>query len=117
MTTQEVANRLVDLSREGKFEDAQVELYADNAIALESPGGAFANANNKQEVIEGGRKFRSTLKEIHGLEISDPIVNGPVFAFSFTLDATYQNDARVLFHEICSFKVHEGKIVNSSFFY
>ncbi len=56
MTTQEVATRLVSLLREGKFEDAQVELYADNATAVESTGGVFANANSRQEVIEGGRR-------------------------------------------------------------
>ncbi|ANI89697.1 hypothetical protein A9P82_10590 [Arachidicoccus ginsenosidimutans] len=117
MTTQEVATRLVSLLREGKFEEAQVELYADNATALESPGGAFTNANSKQEVIEGGRKFRSTLQEVHSLEVSEPIVSGPVFAITFALDATYNSGSRVLFQEIAAFKVQDGKIVSSSYLY
>ncbi|MES1224302.1 MAG: nuclear transport factor 2 family protein [Bacteroidota bacterium] len=117
MTTIDVANRLVSLLRKGKFEEAQVELYADNATSVESPGDAFVNANSKQEVIEGGRKFRSTLQEVHGLEISEPIVSGSVFAISFALDATFKGSGRVLFQEICSFKVQDGKIVSSSYLY
>ena len=35
MTTKEVADRLVSLCREGKIEDAQNELFANDAVSIE----------------------------------------------------------------------------------
>lgn len=38
MTTQEVANRLVELCREGKHEQAIKELYAPDIVSVEAEG-------------------------------------------------------------------------------
>ena len=36
MKIEQIAQRLVELCREGKFEQAQKELYADDAISIEA---------------------------------------------------------------------------------
>ena len=38
MTTQDVANRLVDLCRQGEFNTALDELYAKDAVSIEMEG-------------------------------------------------------------------------------
>ncbi|HEY6899064.1 MAG TPA: SnoaL-like domain-containing protein, partial [Puia sp.] len=35
MTTQEIANRLVELCQKGDFETAQKELFADDCVSIE----------------------------------------------------------------------------------
>ena len=117
MTTEKIAKRLVELCRQGQFEEAQVELYADNATSKEPDGAPLSNAKSREEVIEGGRKFRASLDKVHGLVISDPIITGSMFAVTFALDADFKGSGRALFEEICSFKVKDGKIVQSQYFY
>src|ERR1700759_1509724 len=38
MTTEQIAARLVELCRKGEYEQAQKELYADDAESVEAPG-------------------------------------------------------------------------------
>jgi hypothetical protein len=112
-TTQEIANRLVELSRNGQFEEAQTELYADNIFSHEPPAvGNFT----KTEIIDKGRVFRSGLKEVHSLAISDPIVCGNSFAITFALDATFEA-GRSSLDEVCGYKVENGKIVAEHYIY
>ena len=47
MNTQEVANRLVELCRQGKNEDAINELYADNIISREPAGTPMEHTEGK----------------------------------------------------------------------
>lgn len=117
MTTAQVADRLVSLCREGKFEEAQIELYADDALSTEPEGGALETVTSKQAVIESGRKFRASLDAVHALTISGPIISGPVFAVTFALDADFKGSGRGLFEEVCASKVENGKIVKASYLY
>lgn len=117
MTTEKIAQRLVELCRQGKFEDAQKELYANDALSIEPKGAQLPGASSLKGIIENGRNFRAGLENIHSLVISDPIVNGNTFALSFSLDADFKGAGRNLFQEICSYKVKDGKIVLEEFIY
>ena len=52
MTTQEIANQLADLCRNGEFEKAQKDLYAEDAVSIEPQESP---AFKKEE--KGGRKY------------------------------------------------------------
>jgi hypothetical protein len=41
MTTTEIAERLVALCRENKYEQAQTELYSDDAVSIEPEGSPW----------------------------------------------------------------------------
>ena len=58
LTTQEVANRLVSLCREGKFVDAIQELYAPLVVSIEPDGGHGRGGqdNTEQQGAESGRQ-------------------------------------------------------------
>jgi len=118
MTTQEVANRLVELCRQGKIEETLHELFAANAISTE------ANASMGPQVVEGltaiigkSKMFQSMVEEFHGAKISDPLIAGNYFSISWSLDVTMKGQSRMLMEEICVYKVDEGKIVSEQFFY
>ena len=53
MTTQQVADRLVELCNTGQWDKAQEELYADHAVSLELPGTPFP------EKVEGMDAIRA----------------------------------------------------------
>jgi hypothetical protein len=117
MTTQEIADRLVELCRQGQYETAQRELFADNALSLEpedSPGFAKETRGLKA-IIEKGHKFADMVEKTYGGSVSEPIVAGNSIAFKLIMDASMKGRGRTEMSEICLYKVKDGKIVSEQF--
>ncbi len=120
MNTEAVAKRLVELCRQGKYEEAQIELYADDAVSIEMDGlppGSIGNAKGLEAIREKGRQFNAGIEAVHGGSVSDPIVTGNWFSLVLTMDATFKGRGRVNMEEICVYQVRNGKIVREQFFY
>lgn len=117
MTTQQVADRLVALCRQGQIQQAQDELYADSIVSTEPEHAPTESAKGKKAVIEKGKKFASMIEERHGGSFSDPLVCGKYFSVAMTLDATYKGMGRNLIEEICIYEVKDGKIVSEQFYW
>lgn len=120
MNTEQVAKRLVELCREGKYEQAQDELYAEDAVSIEMEGlptGAPGNAKGMDAIREKGRKWAENIVEMHGGSVSDPLVAGNWFSVAMGIDATYKDVGRMPMQEICVYEVRDGKIVREQFFY
>lgn len=120
MNTQQVADRLVELCRQGQYEQAQQELYADDAVSIEMDGaqdGALGNAVGMDAIREKGVRWQENIVEIHGGGVSDPIIAGNWFSVVMSIDATYKDMGRVPMSEICVYQVRDGKIVREQFFY
>ena len=118
MNTEEVARRLVALCREQKWEAAQKELYAEDAVSIEpqeSPGFA-KETKGLPALLEKGRKFTSMIEQTHAVNVSDPIVAGDAFACTMRLDMTIKGRGRTDMAEICVYEVKDGKIVAERFF-
>lgn len=117
MTTQEVADRLVSLCREGKVIEAGEELYADNIVSLEPNSPQMPKVEGKKAVREKGNQFAQMIEATHGGEISDPIVAGDHFSIAWMMDVTMKEQGRTKMEEICNYKVKDGKIVWEQFLY
>jgi len=118
MSAQEVANRLVQLCREGKNADAITELYDDNIVSIEPEGSPMGGKTVGKEAVLGNTNYwYSTVEELHSSSISNPIVAGDFFACTMNVDATYKEQGRNVMDELCVFEVKDGKIVTSQFFY
>lgn len=117
MTTQQIANRLVELCRKGQVPQAGEELYADEIISIEPEHGPFKTAKGKKAVGQKGQQFASSIQERHGGSFSDPIVCGRYFSTAMTLDATFKGKGRMVLEEICVYEVKDGKIVSEQFFF
>lgn len=118
MRAQEVANRLVELCREGKNADAISELYDDNIVSIEPEGSPMGGKTvGKEAVLESTRRWFESVQEIHNVQISNPLVSGNFFACSMNVDATYKEHGRNQMDELCVFEVKDGKVVFSQFFY
>ena len=120
MSTEAVANRLVELCRQGEYEQAQTELYADDAVSIEMEGlqdGAMGNVQGLAAIREKGARWMANVVEIHGGSVSDPVVAGDWFSIAMMIDATYKDRGRAPMAEICLYQVRAGKIVREQFFY
>src|SRR5688572_8112104 len=114
-TTQQVANRLVELCRKGQIFEAQQELYGDDIVCMEPEHAQAKSAKGKTAVFEKGKRFASMIEERHGGSFSDPIVNGRHFTIAMTLDATFKGMGRNVLEEICVYEVKDAKIVYEQF--
>ena len=119
MSTESVARRLVQLCREGKFDDAQEELYADAALSIEMDGmtGPLGSVEGLDAIREKGRVFAASISEIHKVEVSEPLFADPFFTLVMDFDATYKEGGRRALREICVYEVVNDKIVREQFFY
>ena len=87
MTTLEVANKLVELCRQGKIDEVQETLFAENALSIESGEMMGPKVIEGLEAIkEKSIAFQSGVEEFHGATISEPIVAGNSFAITWAMD-------------------------------
>ena len=116
MTTQQVADRLVELCRTGQIFQAQQELYADDISCNEPANSPNPSVQGKTAVMEKGKQFASMIEERHGGTCSDPVVGGRYFSIAMSIDATMKGMGRQLLEEVCVYEVKDGKIVYEQFF-
>ena len=118
MTTEQIASRLAELCRQGQFQAAQEELFADNAVSIEPEATqSFAKeTKGLRAIIEKGHKWESMVEQVHGCSTSRPLVAGNAIAFTLTMDVTMKGRGRTKLEEICAYEVKDGKIVSEQFF-
>lgn len=120
--TKKVADRLVELCKAGKNQDAMKELYADNARqieAMEGPGCPRIT-EGKAALLQMGEKFAKTTT-IHSASYGKPLVNGDQFVCEMSLDCTSNEGPmagqRMNMSETALYTVKNGKITEAKFFY
>lgn len=118
MTTKQIGSRLKQLCSKGEYEQAQTELFADNAVSIEQEASPMFDKETKglKAIIEKGHKFESMVEKVHLNTISDPLIAGNCIAFLSIMDATMKGRPRETMSELCVYKVKDGKIVSEQFF-
>ena len=117
MSTQEIANRLVELCRKGDYETCYKELYSPQAVSIEADDSfGPRRAEGMEAIRKKGEMFNEMIEEIHGGTVGDPIVAGDCFSCAMMVDWTMKGMGRQQMEEICVYKVEDGKIVLEQFF-
>jgi len=118
MSTQTVATRLAELCRQGQFEAAQKELFAEDAVSIEPRETPDFPKETKglRAIIEKGHKFESMVEQVHGCTASAPLIAGNAFALTLAMDVTMKGRGRVKLEEVCVYEVKDGKVVSAQFF-
>ena len=123
MTTQQVAKKLVELCKQGKFEEAMEATYAPNIVSIEPhPGGG--EMPQKMEGIAAVRKksqWWNENHEIHGVKVDGPWPAEDRFIVRFVIDVTAKTGPmkgkRMTMDETGLYTVKDGKVVREEFFY
>lgn len=118
MSTQEIANRLVELCRKGEYAACYQELYSNDAVSIE-PNDSFGpqRAEGMDAIRQKGEALQGMVEEMHDSSVGDPIVAGDQFACTMMVDWTMKGMGRSKMDEICVYKVKDGKIVSEQFIY
>lgn len=117
MTTKEVAEKLVNYCRQGLYAEAVQELYSPNIVSIEPDGAPVKVCEGIEAVIAKGQQFQEMTEEVHGNEVSDPVVADKFFSCSMKMDVTFKGVPRMTMEEICLYQVENGKIVHEEFFF
>ena len=117
MNTSEIAQRLVTLCRAAHWEAAQTELFAPDATSTEAEAmpGMARETKGRAAIIEKGRQFGAKIETVHALTVSDPLVAESAFAVTMGMDVTMKGQPRMLFSELCVYRVKDGKIISEEF--
>lgn len=118
MKTEDIAKRLVTLCRDAKWEAAQTELFAADAVSIEPEATPLFSKETKglPAILEKGRKFESIVEKYHSVEVSEPVVATGSFACVMKLDITMKGKGRMPMQELCVYEVKDGKIVSEQFY-
>jgi len=114
MTTQEIADRLVELVNQGKNVDAEQELYAQDVISHE-PDGRTEQGLDK--IIEKTKNAFAAVEEMYGGGAKKVFVNQDTFLVIFEMDVKYKGGERMQMTEYGFYRVADGKVVEEYFYF
>jgi len=115
MTTQEVANRYVELCRAGEYQKCYEELFSPDVVSIENDGTTHTGF---EEIAQKGKEWNESLEEFQGAETGDAVVSGNTFAVPSFMNVKFKGAPAVTkFEEIGIFQVRNGKIYKEQFFY
>jgi SnoaL-like domain len=119
MTTQEVADKLVEFCSQGKFQEAISALYSDDIVSMEAGAPPGQSRESKGIVaIKAKGEWWGANHEVHSNAVAGPLVAGSHFAVTFKMDVTFKPQSkRFQMEELAVYKVVDGKIVYEEFFY
>jgi hypothetical protein len=118
MSTRAIADRLYGLFNENKWEQAQDELFWEDAKSIESPGLQWLKSVEGLAAIKKkGIDFNNEVEEVHGGYVGRPIVAGNFIAVAMGVDLTMKGAGRIKMDEIAVYEVKDGKIAKEEFFY
>jgi ketosteroid isomerase-like protein len=118
MTTQAIASRLAELCKQGKFEEAQDELFAEDALSIEPQATPdFPQETKGLEAIqEKARKWNSMVSKVNSMKVSEPLIAANSFAVTMDMDVEMKNGQKMQHKELCVYEVKDGRVVSERFF-
>lgn len=117
MDTAAVAARFAALCKEGRFDQAAEEFWAEDIVSLEPMEGPMARLEGLA-AVKAKAEWWYANHEIHSTEVEGPFVHGDQFALRFALDVTAkQSGQRMQMKEIGLYTVRGGKVVEEKFLF
>jgi hypothetical protein len=122
MTTQEIADRLVELCKTGKNLEAIDTLFSDKIVSVEALGDETMPAVMEgRAAVRGKNEWWLANHEVHAASADGPFPNGDRFAVIFDYEVTPkvgpQAGKRTRMKEVALYTIENGKIAREEFFY
>ena len=118
MTTQQVANRLVELCRQGKYEQVVRELYSPEIVSIEPEGVPNQIVKGLEAIAAKGKAFESRIEKVNSSVVTDPIVAENFFSCGMLMNVNMNGVPMPIdMDEVCVYQVRDGKIIKEQFYY
>ncbi|MDC7997008.1 nuclear transport factor 2 family protein [Gilvibacter sediminis] len=116
MTTEQIANNLVDWCNAGDFERCYTELYSPDIVSIE-PHGENPVSEGMEAVAKKGEWWEQNF-EVHAFKAEPAVVADNWFSVKMSLDTTFKPTGdRSQSSQIAVYRVADNKIVKEQFFY
>ena len=116
MNTQDVANKVVELTRKQAWHDA-LDLYDDNVVSVEASGmGGGSPETRGKEGVRGKVDWWVNSMDVHGFDVQGPFVAHDRFVVQYDADVSdKKTKQRRKMSEVGVYTVKNGKIVREEF--
>jgi SnoaL-like domain len=117
MTTQEIAEKVVELTRKQAWHEALDQLYDKDIVSVESRSDEGGSPEKRGlEAVRGKADWWVNTMEIHSFKVSGPFVAHDRFVVQYDVDVTDKNSKhRFQMSEVGVYTVKNGKIVREEF--
>ena len=117
MNTQEVAKKVVELTRKQAWHEAVNSLYAKDIVSVEAQGmGGESPEKRGIDAVRGKADWWINNMEVHSFDVSGPFVAHDRFVVQYDVDVTDKNSKnRMQMSEVGVYTVKDGKIVREEF--
>ena len=117
MNTEEVAKKVVELTRKQAWHEAADLLYAQDIVSVEAR--TMDGSSPETRGIKGVREkvdWWTNAMEVHSFKVSGPFVAHDRFAVQYDIDVTDKDSKkRMQISEVGVYTVQDGKIVREEF--
>jgi ketosteroid isomerase-like protein len=119
MSTQDIANDLVSMWKQGQFAESGEKYWADDVVSVEAGGPPGMDpASHGKSAARGKGEWWNNTHDIHGVTVEGPYVNGDQFIVRFVMDVTVKDSgARMTMNESALYTIKDGKIAEERFFF
>lgn len=117
MNTEEIAKKVVELTKKQAWREAADLLYAKDIVSVEAdnPHGQSPEMRGI-DAIHGKIDWWTKAMEVHGCKVSGPFVAHDRFVVQYDMDLTdRESDKRFQVSEVGVYTVKDGKIVREEF--
>jgi ketosteroid isomerase-like protein len=116
MTTEEIANKLVEYCRKDQEMQAYKELFAKDFASVEM-SEPMKEVHGMEGIQKKGEWWEENF-EVHDTKVSDPLIADSHFTVRFWMDTTHKpSGQRSQMNELALYTVKNGKINREQFFY
>jgi SnoaL-like domain len=117
MNTEQVAQKVVELTRKQAWHEALDTLYDRNIVSLEAQGmGGQSPEKRGLDQVRGKTDWWVNNMDVHNFKVSGPFVAHDRFVVQYDVDVTDKNSKqRMQMSEVGVYTVKDGKIVREEF--
>jgi ketosteroid isomerase-like protein len=117
MTTEEVAKKVVELTRKQAWHQALDELYADDIVSVEARAmGSGSPETRGLQGVRGKTDWWVNAMQVNNFKVSGPFVAHDRFVVQYDVDATEKSSGkRMQMSEVGVYTVRNGKIAREEF--
>jgi SnoaL-like domain len=116
MSTEEVAKKVMELTRKQSWYEALDTLYDDDVVSVEASGMGGSPETRGKQGVRGKIDWWVNAMEVHSFDAKGPFVAHDRFVVQFDADVTDKNSKeRRQLSEVGVYTVNNGKIVREEF--
>ena len=117
MNTQEVANKVVELTRKQAWKEAIDSLYSKDIVSVEARAMESGSPESRGiDAVRAKTDWWVNNMQVHSTKVSGPFVARDRFVVQYDIDVTEKDSKkRMQLSEVGVYTVNDGKIVREEF--